>query len=691
MSHEEDDRKKLDGLMRFAHGVLTARDKVQMMMASTRLGVYHEGDVATLPGVHLDEEDGAWLRLDRLRETKPPAPADYVAEFMSSKGTDPEALPEVLPAISKESAIEEASDLVEAGLLKLENVHPIIERGVEVSNRVRVTLLAGDCPEMLRDFETWRDGAWADWALTERPVRNSIRFYQSLFQHHSAIHAAESVPPELVWGIGVGRWRTENDVIDMPLLEQLVDIEVEDGGAIAIRPRDLPPSLSLKPYLQIEVPGAANLQNQLKDALASVLMGDAEFSPFNPSGWEHILATATAQLSASATHITRSDLAAGAKLQPIRAQLAMTSSWVIYGRPRSAEARSQDIEALRRALADPETPIPKSIKGFAAPEPDKPQDTTDRFGLSESVLTAGGVENRWTPSAASTTKSTIAKNAAATDEHRARFFPLPFNEEQSAIIDLLDDPDNHVVTVTGPPGTGKTHTIANIVSHYMAVGKRALVTARTPEAIAAVREKLPESLRNLVIASVGTDRESAQQLRDAVSELSDEVIGLNVADTDARRRQLEAAIVACDAEAQRADQELAEIARKNLAPLTWNGEERSAMDLVVDLDESAAMHGWFTDRPGSEPPAQLSDTLHRLKQMLPRLAPDIAYADFRTARPRPCRRDRASYREGTRALRVGGDLFVPTRKPASSHAGRCFCGQESRCPAAERHGGHRQP
>ena len=38
------------------------------------------------------------------------------------------------------------------------------------------------------------------------------------------------------------------------------------------------------------------------------------------------------------------------------------------------------------------------------------------------------------------------------------------------------------------------------------------------------------------------------------------------------------------------------------------------------------MHGWFTDRPGSEPPAQISDTLHRLKQTLPRLAPDIAYA-----------------------------------------------------------------
>jgi hypothetical protein len=160
----------------------------------------------------------------------------------------------------------------------------------------------------------------------------------------------------------------------------------------------------------------------------------------------------------------------------------------------------------------------------------------------------------------------------------------------------------------------------------MALGKRALVTARTPEAIAAVREKLPQGLRNLVIASVGTDRESAQQLRDAVSELSDEVVGLNVADTDTRRRQLEAAIVACDAEVREADRKLAEVARENLSPLIWNGEERSAMDLVAGLEELAGRHGGFTDRPRSEPPAQISETLQRLKEALPRLAPDIAYA-----------------------------------------------------------------
>ncbi len=111
---------------------------------------------------------------------------------------------------------------------------------------------------------------------------------------------------------------------------------------------------------------------------------------------------------------------------------------------------------------------------------------------------------------------------------------------------MIDNPRFHVATVSGPPGTGKSHSIANIISHQMAMGKRVLVTARTPEAIAAVREKLPKSLQPLVIASVGTDRESAQQLQDAVSELSDEVVGLDIDASLALKSRLEQRIVDCD-------------------------------------------------------------------------------------------------------------------------------------------------
>ena len=70
---------------------------------------------------------------------------------------------------------------------------------------------------------------------------------------------------------------------------------------------------------------------------------------------------------------------------------------------------------------------------------------------------------------------------AAVVEDIELFFPLPYNDEQASILKLLEA--NAAVSVQGPPGTGKSHTIANIIAHYMATGRRVLVSARTPDAL----------------------------------------------------------------------------------------------------------------------------------------------------------------------------------------------------------------
>ncbi|WP_027245830.1 AAA domain-containing protein [Leisingera daeponensis] len=630
-----EDRRKLSGLLGFAQGVLTARSKVQMAMQSG-LGVFHEGDLDGLPGLHFDCEDGAWLRIDRQRETRPPEPDEHVAQFLTSKPVDPDRRPQIKPAIAVEVTIEEASDLAEGGLLNPDDVHTIVEDGIEVENRVRVVLHAEKLVEMRRDYEHYAGGSWSDWARQERPVRRAISVYNDLFKIHSAIHTSEGTPPELVWGIGIGRWVRGTERLDMPLIEQLVDIEVEDGGAIAIRPRDLAPRLSLKPYLELDIDGSPKLQSELQDRLVQLLKGDAEFSPFTTL-WEPLLDTAANNLSSSATHISRDDLAAGESLAPAGEDLRITSSWAVFGRPRSTEARVQDLNALRARVDDEATEVPASIKGYAAPPPDKPWSDVSAFGLDSAVL-GGATAKGWEPSASGEPRRSRSPDGAASPGTEAaphapfpagqkvHFFPLPFNEEQGKISDMIDDPELHVVGVSGPPGTGKSHSIANIISHQMAMGKRVLVTARTPEAIAAVREKLPEALQPLVIASVGTDRESAQQLQEAVSELSREVVDLDTDQALARKAHLERQIAECDRTAAKADDDLAEIARANLAQQTWNGAAHTPMELVDILGEGAEVHDWFTDRPAKTPPAQLEDLLDRLRTAMPALAADIVYA-----------------------------------------------------------------
>lgn len=626
------DRDKLSGLLGFAEGVLSARNKVQMEM-QTGLGLFHENKLSGLPGIEFDCDDGTWLRIQRQKETRPPNPPEHVAAFLSTemsnstKRPDPDRRPVLKPAIQVDITIEEASDLVEAGLLDSDGIHTIAEDTSDFENKVRVTLHSEKLVEMRAEFEAYVTGEWESWAQQERPVRNAIAAYNDLFKIHSAIHTSEGTPPELIWGIGIGRWLHSGGRVDMPIIEQQVDIEIEDGGDIIIRPRALAPKLSLKPYLELDVNGAPKLQLVLQERLSQFLSDDNEFSPFN-TVWEPLLANAASKLSSDAVHVSRSDLDEGAVLTPAGNDLQITSCWAIFGRPRSSEARVQDFAALRRKVDNHSIELPPAIKCYATPPNDSPKEDLSEFGLDSAVL--GGARNKgWEPSVSGALPSSELSSASIKNSldsgRKVHFFPLPFNLEQSKISDMIDNPELHVIGVSGPPGTGKSHSIANIISHQMALGKRVLVTARTPEAISAIREKLPESLKPLVIASVGTDRESSQQLQEAVSELSREVVGLDKEEALITKSRLENQIVKCDEIAEAADQALAAIARANLQKLEWADAQRTPMELVEILQEKSEEFNWFTDRPEKSAPAQLDEPLKRLKQILPNLAADVPY------------------------------------------------------------------
>jgi tetraacyldisaccharide-1-P 4'-kinase len=59
--------------------------------------------------------------------------------------------------------------------------------------------------------------------------------------------------------------------------------------------------------------------------------------------------------------------------------------------------------------------------------------------------------------------------------------------------------------VQGPPGTGKTHTIANIICHYLASGLRVLVTSRGESALSVLQAKIPDEVRPLTVALLSSD------------------------------------------------------------------------------------------------------------------------------------------------------------------------------------------
>lgn len=92
--------------------------------------------------------------------------------------------------------------------------------------------------------------------------------------------------------------------------------------------------------------------------------------------------------------------------------------------------------------------------------------------------------------------------------------PKPANQEQIQIVRRI----NHspAVLVQGPPGTGKTHTIANLLSHFLAEGKTVLVTSHTSKALTVLKDKVPDELKPLCVSVFGDNRADMEQSVDEI-------------------------------------------------------------------------------------------------------------------------------------------------------------------------------
>jgi hypothetical protein len=67
------------------------------------------------------------------------------------------------------------------------------------------------------------------------------------------------------------------------------------------------------------------------------------------------------------------------------------------------------------------------------------------------------------------------------------FFPFPYDKYQLQVLTKIN---NKGMIVEGPPGTGKSQTIANILVHLAASGKRVLFVSQKDQAVRGVKDKL---------------------------------------------------------------------------------------------------------------------------------------------------------------------------------------------------------
>lgn len=75
--------------------------------------------------------------------------------------------------------------------------------------------------------------------------------------------------------------------------------------------------------------------------------------------------------------------------------------------------------------------------------------------------------------------------------------PLPLNSAQKKILSALGNPKNKIVVVDGPPGTGKSHTIAAITYWANQNDRSVIVTSHKKEALDVVDRMLTDKFKDL--------------------------------------------------------------------------------------------------------------------------------------------------------------------------------------------------
>lgn len=609
-----DIRPLLVDLLGYTERMAAIGERAVFRLVDYRSLVFHEHDLRNRTGVHhdvLEGEERSWLKVDRLTRLDPPSVPEEIKDWLVV-GRNPFESPTVQEMRVVTLNRRDAEMLVESGRAKVEDVKPAMREGNETPpEELRdVVLRLENDQKAQASVRAYVEGVWATWAGEEKPRRETIRIYEALFRLQQSIETQGIERPlEVVWGVGLARWQHPKREIDHPLIEQLVEIDIDaQDGAIHLRPRSIEPTLAIKPYQELEISSADTLVRFAREHFRQ-LGSHSDFSPFNKTSFEPVLRQAFSLLDPEGTyHPDHIEDYEDRNLPGVGPTLTVTDTWAIYARPRSANIVVEDIARLKDRVQGTD---PENLPGNARRLVSVPDDTLPPGGFSLPMQLGTGLAQK------------LADSGSSLGEESAFYFPKPFNDEQIEIVKRLEREDG--VVVQGPPGTGKTHTIANIICHYMATGRRVLVVSHGEAALNVLRDQIPPEVRELAISLLSSERQGLKQLEKAVRLLADDVsqedprsLALAIDEAEQRVIRLKEKIADIDVE-------LRSWADKHLKPV--GGQSTSLpMHLARWVVENRSSYGWLEDRPPIEGALEFDDAdVARLRDARKALGKDIAY------------------------------------------------------------------
>lgn len=338
-------------------------------------------------------------------------------------------------------------------------------------------------PQRMEAGKTWCK-AWQRWA-EEEFIRIPIRqWYNVLFAMRGKLEG-RSHELELVLGVGVLVWSLPGDEsVEHPLLVRRVSLDFDDTNAVAtIRDSDAP----------VEFSGACLGHTQLAgQPLGAASQYVADQGP-HPLDEDHTSAVLSAILNRWFGGLDF--MAAGVPKPSLHWQptifVRQTGSRVVTF-----------VDGILRRLETPGVEVPPCFDWITG--------TCNPPSIADDKISSGSDADSRKPD--------------GTVRHElldAYYFTKPHNLSQRRIAALIERYPG--VKVQGPPGTGKTHSIGNLIGHFLAKGWRVLVTSATSKALGEVRNQVVKDLRRWCVPLLDNDADGRHLLQGSLQAIEAEI------------------------------------------------------------------------------------------------------------------------------------------------------------------------
>jgi Cdc6-like AAA superfamily ATPase len=545
----------------------------------TEFFAVHQHELKGLPELRFNiqtEHSDIWLRVPRLRETPPPAPEEGLSPWIILSAT-PTKTPELKPQIE----LYKGKERLGSELLK-------------------------DHPEIAELFRWYLNSKWNPWAAAETPRRKTIKRYNDIFALQQTISTeGADTQLELLWGLGLAVWKKEgfSKSLRHPLITQSCEITLnEKTFDLEVRPRDVDPRIETGPYVEMEVSGVRQLEAFWKSALEN---GANRPNPFESSTYDGVLKAAVGHLDPGGVF---QDLTDDPIPPPPGEKLKITSGWVLYARKRTGGLLLEDLNRLKKSVETAKS-LPLVVRNFVQ--------RGDSMVHEQILPTFRGLS---TSGGSSTTFEL--------------YFPLAYNEEQISIIQKLEHGNG--VVVQGPPGTGKTHTIANIICHYLAQGKRVLVTSRGESALNEIIGKLPERIRPLCVGLLSDEAAGMKKFEQAIQTIASNVSAMNVNRANAEVAALQERLNELHAKISHTDLQVSNYAAQHMRNYKFQGQEVTPEEIAKVVLTQADAHQWLDDDLPEESDSHFpfsEKDVNALRQARLKIGKDLAYLNCSVPSP----------------------------------------------------------